>query len=162
MRPCNSVVNQIPSNTYWRVQLVCMIVQAHIFTTIATWNRSQDKLPAPETSCLKISSHETSLEWSQRPSQSAEKSHKLCDEKDHPFWVWRKVNGNWDMIRISRWKEYRHRTDTCIRRNKSKRARLRATVWDPSRKVDHLSKVIWDRKITKFRQNRLSSPCDGR
>ena len=31
--------------------------------------------------------------------------------------------------------------------NKSKRAGLRITVKDLSRKVSHLSKVIWDRKI---------------
>ena len=31
--------------------------------------------------------------------------------------------------------------------NKSKRAGLRITVRDLSRKVSHLSKVIWDRKI---------------
>ena len=31
--------------------------------------------------------------------------------------------------------------------NKSKKAGLWESVWDPSRKVNHLSKVIWDRKI---------------
>ena len=35
--------------------------------------------------------------------------------------------------------------------NKSKRAGLWESVWDPSRKVNHLSKVIWDTKIiTEF------------
>ena len=33
------------------------------------------------------------------------------------------------------------------KRNKSKRAGLWGTVRDPSMKVNHLSKVIWDRKI---------------
>ena len=32
-------------------------------------------------------------------------------------------------------------------RNKSKRAGLWVSVWDLSRKVNHMSKVIWDRKI---------------
>ena len=46
-----------------------------------------------------------------------------------PFWIWRKVNEKWD-------------------RNKSKKNRaVRVAVRDPSRKVNHPSKIIWDRKI---------------
>ena len=43
-----------------------------------------------------------------------------------PFWVWGKANGNEDnhMIRISQWTESHCRTNTSIRRNKSKRAGL--------------------------------------
>ena len=70
------------------------------------------------------------------------------------FWVWWKVNGNWDnkMIRISWWRESLCRTNTSVRRNKSKKSRIvRVTVRAMSRKVKHLSKVIWDRKIiTEF------------
>ena len=74
---------------------------------------------------------------------------KLCI----PFWACWKVNGNWEnnMIRISQWKESHCRTDTSIRKNKSKRARLWELVRDPSRNVNNLSKVIWHRKIiTEF------------
>ena len=70
------------------------------------------------------------------------------------FWVWWKVNGNWDneMIRISWWRKSLCRTNTSVRRNKSKKSRIvRVTVRAMSRKVKHLSKVIWDRKIiTEF------------
>ena len=42
-----------------------------------------------------------------------------------PFQVYWKVNLNWDnMIRISQWKESHCRTNTIVRRNKSKRAGL--------------------------------------
>ena len=37
-----------------------------------------------------------------------------------PFWVWWKVNGNWDnkMIKISQWRESHCETNTSIRRKK--------------------------------------------
>ena len=72
-----------------------------------------------------------------------ENSHKLCNEMDIPFSVYWKVNWNWEnnMIRVLASEE----------RNESKRARLRVTGRDLSRKVNHLSKVIWDRKnISEF------------
>ena len=62
--------------------------------------------------------------------------------------------GNWDnMIRIYQWRESHCRANTSVRRKKEiqKSRTMRITVWDPSRKVNHLSKVIWDRKImTEF------------
>ena len=69
--------------------------------------------------------------------------------------IWWRVNGNWDnnMIRISKWRESHCRTNSSIRRKKkSKKSRtMRITVWDLDRKVNHLSKIIWDRKvITEF------------
>ena len=45
---------------------------------------------------------------------------------------------------------------------------MRITIWDPSRKVSHLSKVAWSRKIIRvhhiyqFHQNSLASPSDGK
>ena len=41
-------------------------------------------------------------------------------EQDLPFWVYWKVNRNWDnnMIRISQWSENHYRTNTSIRRMK--------------------------------------------
>ena len=64
-----------------------------------------------------------------------------------PLWIWWKVNGNWDnMIRISQWKKSYCRTNT--RKKEIQKSRTtRITVWDPNRKLNHLSKVIWDRKI---------------
>ena len=42
-----------------------------IYTLIPTWTHSQNSLAAVEAQSLKISSHQTSLKWSWRPSQSA-------------------------------------------------------------------------------------------
>ena len=41
-------------------------------------------------------------------------SHKLCDEMDAAFWIWWKVNGNWDnnIFSISQWRESHCRTNT--------------------------------------------------
>ena len=41
-----------------------------IYTLIPTWIQSQNSPAAAEAPSLKISSHKTSLRWSQRPSQS--------------------------------------------------------------------------------------------
>ena len=67
------------------------------------------------------------------------------------LWILCKVNGNWDdnMIRISQWRESYFRTNTSVRRKKEiqKSRTMRIAVWDSSRKGNHLSKAIWDRKI---------------
>ena len=69
------------------------------------------------------------------------------------LWIWWKVNGNWDnMIRISQWRESHCRTNTSVRRKKSKRA----GPWESQSgigvgKLTIWGKVIWDRKIiTEF------------
>ena len=65
-----------------------------------------------------------------------------------PLWMWWKVNGNWDngIIRISQLRENHCRTNASIRRKKEiqRRRTVRITVWDLCRKVNHLSKVVWD------------------
>ena len=69
------------------------------------------------------------------------------------------------MIRISQWRESHCRTNTSIRRKKQiqKSRTMRITVWDLSRKVNHLSKVIWDRKnITQFTRSISSSNKIGK
>ena len=64
-----------------------------------------------------------------------------------PFWVYWEVNGNWDnkWSGISLWKESHCRTNTSVRRNKKipKSRAVRITIRDPSKKVNHLSKVIF-------------------
>ena len=78
-------------------------------------------------------------------------SHKLCYETGHPI-----VN-----LMESQWKlRQQHdqnfpmggshcRINSSVRRKKQiqKSRTMRITVWNPSRNVDHLSKVIWDRRI---------------
>ena len=68
--------------------------------------------------------------------------------------IWWKVNGNWENnIRISQWRKSQCRTNPSVRGKKQiqKNRTVRITVRDLSRKVNHVSKVIWDRKIiTEF------------
>ena len=71
------------------------------------------------------------------------------------LWIWWKVNGNWDnnMIRIFQWRESHCRTNSRVGRKKEieKSRTVRITFWVPNGKVNHLSKVVWDRKIiTEF------------
>ena len=70
------------------------------------------------------------------------------------FWVWWRVTGNWDNnIRISQSREIHGRTSISIRKKKQtqKSWTVWVILWDPSRKVIHLIKVIWARKIiTEF------------
>ena len=42
------------------------------YTSIPTWTHPQNSLGAAEALSLKISSHETSLKWSQKRSESAQ------------------------------------------------------------------------------------------
>ena len=67
------------------------------------------------------------------------------------FWVYWKINGNWDnsMIKISQLRGSHCRSIISVRRNKyiQKNRTVTVTVRDPNKKVNHLSKVIWDWKI---------------
>ena len=68
------------------------------------------------------------------------------------------------MIIISQCRESHWRVNTSIRRKKEiqKSRAMRITVWDPSKKVNHLSKVIWDKKIiTEFTRS-ISSTRIGK
>ena len=68
------------------------------------------------------------------------------------FPVGQKVSGNWDnnMIRMVEWKESLCRTNTGVRGKKEiqKKRTVRVRVRDASRKVNHMKKVICDRKFT--------------
>ena len=44
MRPSNKLENKIPSDTYWRIQLVCMKVHAH-FSLEPTLEYNLDQMP---------------------------------------------------------------------------------------------------------------------
>ena len=55
-----------------------------IYTSIPTWTYSQNWLAAEEALSLKISSHGTSLKWSQSHPNQHTNSHKVCDEMGHP------------------------------------------------------------------------------
>ena len=76
-----------------------------------------------------------------RPNQH-ENSHKLCNETGHP--VVNLIESQWKLIRISQWRESHCRINTRVKRNKKpqKSKSVTVTVWDLSRKVNHLSKVV--------------------
>ena len=136
-----------------------------IYTSVPTWTHLQNSLAAPEVLSLKIS-------FPRNISQMITKTIPISTrivisyamKWGIPLWIWWKVNGNWDnkMIRISQWKESHCRTNTSIRREKKiqKSRTVRVTVWDPSRKVNHLSKVVWDHQVYQFHQNKLASTYD--
>ena len=65
-----------------------------IYTSVPMWTHSQISLAAAEAPSLKISSHETSLKWSPRPSQSARlKIFNLVNGQNIPInkWQWKMV-----------------------------------------------------------------------
>ena len=67
-----------------------------------------------------------------------------------PFWIWWKVSGNWanNMIRISQGRESLCRTNSSVRRNKSKKAGL----WESQSGIRVRNLTIWVRsfKIEKL------------
>ena len=68
------------------------------------------------------------------------------------------------MIRISQLRESHCRTNTSVRRKKEiqKGRTMRITLRDLSRKVNHLSKVIQDRKIIREFTRSISSTRIGK
>ena len=70
------------------------------------------------------------------------------------FWVQQKVDGNRDTT----WSEFPNEGEAMVKQilasdeiKIQKSGTVRVTVWDPSREVNYLRKIIWDRKIiTKF------------
>ena len=123
-----------------------------IYTSIPTWTDSQNSLAAAEAPSLKISPP-----WniSQMITKTIPISTRIVISYAMKWgillWISWKVNGNWDnnMIRISQWRESHCKTNTSIRRKKEiqKSRTVRIKVRDLSRKVNHLSMVIWNRKI---------------
>ena len=114
----------------------------------------QNSPAATEAPSLKISSHGISLKWSRSISISTKIVISYAMKRGVPLWIWWKVNGNWDsnMIRISQWRESHCRTNLSVRRKINRKYQdYENHSLDPSKKVNHLGKVISDRKmITKF------------
>ena len=129
-------------------------LQWGMYTSISAWIHSQDSLAAAEAEAEDILPYNISQIITKTIPISTKIVISYMMKRGIPFWVWWKVNGNWDKT----WSEFPNGGKVIIEqilaakdRNKSKRARLTVTVIDPSRKVNHLSKFILDRKIiTKF------------
>ena len=83
-------------------------------------------------------------------------SHKQCDETGHPV-----VN-----MMKSQWKLKQQHDQNLPMGGKplpfQKSRTVRITDWDASRKVNHLSKVIWDRKIISELTRSISSTRVGK
>ena len=81
------------------------------------------------------------------------------------LWLYWQVNGNWDnnMITISQRRESHCKTNTCVRKKKQiqKSKTVGVAVRDSSRTVNHLSKMIWDRKIITEFSRSISSTRIG-
>ena len=98
-----------------------------IYTSVPTWTHSQNSLAVVEAPSLKT--------WPRMISQMITKTIPISTQIviiyemkwGNLLWIWWKVNENWDinMIRISQWTKRHCRTNTSVRRNKSKRAGLR-------------------------------------
>ena len=58
---------------FWDEWGLTWCLQWRIYTSISPWTPSQNSFAARQALSLKISSHETSLKWSQRLSQWAQK-----------------------------------------------------------------------------------------
>ena len=131
-----------------------------IYTSIPTWAHSQNYLAAAEALSLKIFININICLYIHKHKHS----HKLCDEMEHPVLS----------LMESQWK-LRHRHDQDFpmdrkpeqilaseERNWSKTAgTVRVTVSDLSRKVNYLSKVVWDIKIrTELTSSIISTIID--
>ena len=110
-----------------------------IYTSIPTWT-SQNSLVAAEALSL---SYDQMTRKTITISTQIVKSHVM--KQSILLWIRWKVNGNWDsnMIRISQWMESHCRTNTSIRRNKSKRAGL----WESQSGIRVGKLTIWVRSF---------------
>ena len=80
-----------------------------------------------------------------------ENNQKLCGAKEYHHLCLRKDNRNWDsnMIRIYQWERYCRTTARVSKNQPIQKCRtVRLTLTYPSRKVSHLSKIVWEREIT--------------
>ena len=118
-------------------------------------------------------SRRTSAAWSKKSFQSVrEQSEAVRWKRVFPFqlrtwhiiwaWLYDENSPNWGKPIA----EHRLRSEA---KNKSKRAGLNIRVQDQGRKINNLTKVIWDSKfcnrayqICQLNLNRLTSPYDGR
>ena len=100
-----------------------------IYTSIPTWNHSQNLLAAAEAQSLKISPHRGSFKWSWRLSQSARDVIRYAMKWDILLRAWWKLNADWDnnTIRIPQRREGHCRINTSVRRE---RYIQRAGLWE--------------------------------
>ena len=122
-----------------------------IYTSIPTWTHSQNSLAAAEALSLKISSHGTSQMITKTIPISTRIVISYTMKQDSLFWVYWKVNGNWDnsKISISQWREAIVEQILASEEiNKSKRAGL----WESQSDIQVGKLIIWVRsfEITEF------------
>ena len=138
-------MNYYSTTSSWRVDLILTMRDIYINTNL-------NPLTKFISSCRNTELKDT-LPWniSQMITKTVPFSAKIgisyAMKRGILLWIWWKVSGNWEknMIRNWHWRESHCRTNNSIQ--KSRIARI--TVWNPIRKVDHLSKVICDRNINR-------------
>ena len=118
-----------------------------IYTSNSTWTLSHNSVAAVEAPGLKISCNRTSLKWLWNHPNQHNNSHKLCSEKRHPFWVWRKVMKN----ATTTWSEFptggrKGNIKEMLGSQETNKYKI-VTIRDSSSKVNKLSTVVWDKKL---------------
>ena len=117
-----------------------------IYTSIKTWTYSENLLPAAKAPGLMITK---TVPISIRIVIS------YVTKQGIPFWIDRTSieteTTTWSGF-LNKMRENHCRTNTSTRgkKNPQNNKTVRVTVWDPSRKVNCLSKVIWERKLLKL------------
>ena len=122
-----------------------------IYTSIPTWTHSQNSVAAAEAG-VRYPPMEHLSNYHEDHLNQHQDSHKPHNKAGHP--VLSLLESWWKQTTMSpefpNWgKAIVGQTLASEEINKSKRAELWESQ-DPNRKVNYLSKVIWDRKITEF------------
>ena len=124
-----------------RIDLLFMI-----YTSIPTWTHSQNSLSRRSTEFKDILPQNISQMITKTIPISTRIVISYAMKQGIPFWVWWKVNGNWDnnMIRIYKWREtIAEQILTPEEINKSTRAGL----WDSQSGIQVERLTIWVRSF---------------
>ena len=146
-------------------------LQWGIYTSIPTWNHSQNSLSAAEAPSLKISSLEHLSNDHEDCFNQHENSHNLYDENEHP--VFSLKENQWKLRQQLEFpkggKTFLEQILASEVRNKSKRAGLwqsqsgirvgKLTIWVRPFAIKKLKNV---HQVYYFYKNRLTSPYDKR
>ena len=111
----------------------------------------------------------TQMITSQYRSSQHKNRHEKWDQKLPPLLSLKKSQWKFrnNMIRISQWRESHCRKNTWVEKRSQKTRAVRVIIRYLSRKVNHHSKVVWEKKtkrvyqVYQFRQNRLTSSLDN-
>ena len=155
----------------WRWVRLDLRLKWGIYTSIPTWNHTQNSLSAAEAPSLKISSLEHLSNDHEDCFNQHENSHNLYDENEHPVFSLKE-----NQLKLRQQLEFPKGGKTFLEqilasevRNKSKRAGLwqsqsgirvgKLTIWIRPFAIKKLKNV---HQVYYFYKNRLASPYDKR